>query len=145
MASIISFQGVQKHFKDLHVLQDIDLEVQAGEVLVVFGPSGSGKSTLIRTVNRLERIDGGQLLVLGQALHDPRPANLRTLAARNGGQFPADKVRRIIDGREQPRAHGGGDMPVWGHEYSRALAGQGERKVQENLDNLVEFLETIQE
>ena len=72
MASIISFQGVQKHFKDLHVLQDIDLEVQAGEVLVVFGPSGSGKSTLIRTVNRLERIDGGQLLVLGQALHDPR-------------------------------------------------------------------------
>jgi len=76
---------------------------------------------------------------------EPRPANLRTLAARNGGPFPSAKVRRIIDGREQPRAHGHGDMPVWGHEYSRALAGQGERKVQENLDNLVEFLETIQE
>jgi ABC-type polar amino acid transport system ATPase subunit len=72
LASIISFQGVQKRFKDLHVLHDIDLEVSPGEVLVVFGPSGSGKSTLIRTVNRLERIDGGQLWVLGQALHDPR-------------------------------------------------------------------------
>lgn len=79
----------------------------------------------------------------GQQL-DPRPANLRTLSARNGGQFPADKVRRIIDGREHARGHGDGDMPVWGHEYSRALAGQGERKVQENLDALVAFLETLQ-
>jgi mono/diheme cytochrome c family protein len=86
------------------------------------------------------RGDGAQGLKL-----DPRPANLRTLAARNGGHFPADKVRRIIDGRDQGRAHGDGKMPVWGHEYSRALAGQGERMVQENLDNLVEFLETIQE
>ncbi len=72
MTSIISFRGVQKRFKDLHVLRDIDLEVQQGEVLVIFGPSGSGKSTLIRCVNRLERIDGGELFVLGQALHDPR-------------------------------------------------------------------------
>lgn len=86
------------------------------------------------------RGDGAQGLEL-----DPRPANLRSLAARNGGQFPADKLRRIIDGREQSRAHGDGKMPVWGHEYSRALAGQGERMVQQNLDNLVEFLETIQE
>ncbi len=54
---MISIKGVNKHFGDLHVLKDINLEVDRGQVIVVLGPSGSGKSTLCRTINRLETID----------------------------------------------------------------------------------------
>ena len=50
---MVSMQGVQKWFGDLHVLQDINLEIRPGEVVVVIGPSGSGKSTLCRAINRL--------------------------------------------------------------------------------------------
>ena len=76
---------------------------------------------------------------------DPRPANLRALSARNGGRFPAERVRRIIDGRDHARGHGDGEMPVWGHEYRRALAAAGERMVQDNLDALVKYLGSIQD
>ncbi|QYG95371.1 amino acid ABC transporter ATP-binding protein [Iamia sp. SCSIO 61187] len=57
---------VQKHFGPLHVLRDIELEVGRGEVVVVIGPSGSGKSTLCRTINRLEPIDSGLILIDGE-------------------------------------------------------------------------------
>ena len=60
--------GVQKWFGDLHVLQDIDLDVARGEVVVVIGPSGSGKSTLCRTINRLEPIEQGEITIDGQRL-----------------------------------------------------------------------------
>ncbi|MET4164288.1 glutamate transport system ATP-binding protein [Gordonia terrae] len=73
---MIAMRGVQKHFGSLHVLKDIDLEVPAGQVVVVLGPSGSGKSTLCRTINRLEPIDGGEILVEGQVL----PAEGKDLA-----------------------------------------------------------------
>ncbi|HEY4267156.1 MAG TPA: amino acid ABC transporter ATP-binding protein [Galbitalea sp.] len=65
---MVSLTGVNKHFGDLHVLQDISLTVAAGEVVVVVGPSGSGKSTLCRTINRLEPIDSGDIAIDGQAL-----------------------------------------------------------------------------
>ncbi|SFM76716.1 amino acid ABC transporter ATP-binding protein, PAAT family [Pseudonocardia ammonioxydans] len=65
---MVRMAGVQKHFGDLHVLRDIDLEVARGEVVVVLGPSGSGKSTLCRTINRLEPIDTGTIEVDGCAL-----------------------------------------------------------------------------
>ena len=64
----IELVHVDKHYGDLHVLRDINLTVDKGEVLVVIGPSGSGKSTLIRTINRLETIDSGQILIEGEAL-----------------------------------------------------------------------------
>ena len=73
---MIRMAGVNKHFGDLHVLKDIDLEVDRGQVVVVAGPSGSGKSTLCRTVNRLEPIDSGTIEVDGQ----PLPAEGRALA-----------------------------------------------------------------
>ena len=60
--------GVQKWFGELHVLQDIDLDVARGEVVVVIGPSGSGKSTLCRTINRLEPIEQGEITIDGQRL-----------------------------------------------------------------------------
>ena len=56
---MIRMAGVDKHFGELHVLRDINLEVDTGQVVVVLGPSGSGKSTLCRTINRLEPIDSG--------------------------------------------------------------------------------------
>lgn len=65
---MVSIQGVQKWFGKLHVLQDINLEVSAGEVVVVIGPSGSGKSTLCRTINRLETIDEGTISIEGKKL-----------------------------------------------------------------------------
>ena len=74
---LVQLSGVQKHFGDLHVLKDIDLEVAAGEVVVVLGPSGSGKSTLCRTINRLETIDEGEIRIEGTVL----PTSGKGLAA----------------------------------------------------------------
>ncbi len=74
---VIELRHVEKHFGDLHVLRDVSLKVGKGEVLVVIGPSGSGKSTLIRTINRLETIDAGDILIEGT----PLPQEGRQLAA----------------------------------------------------------------
>ncbi|MGO3325137.1 amino acid ABC transporter ATP-binding protein [Gordonia sp. (in: high G+C Gram-positive bacteria)] len=67
---MISMTKVQKHFGDLHVLRDIDIEIPRGQVVVVLGPSGSGKSTLCRTINRLEPIDSGEIRINGELLPD---------------------------------------------------------------------------
>ena len=73
---MISIRGVNKHFGALHVLRDVNLEVQRGQVVVVLGPSGSGKSTLCRTINRLETIDSGSIEIDGR----PLPLEGRALA-----------------------------------------------------------------
>jgi len=65
---VIELRHVDKHYGSLHVLKDINLEVDKGEVLVIIGPSGSGKSTLCRTINRLETIDSGDILIEGKPL-----------------------------------------------------------------------------
>ena len=62
---VIEMIHVDKHFGSLHVLKDINLKVRKGEVVVIIGPSGSGKSTLCRTINRLETIDSGEILIDG--------------------------------------------------------------------------------
>jgi ABC-type polar amino acid transport system ATPase subunit len=69
---IIEFRGVDKFFGDFHVLKDIDFSVDEGEVVVVIGPSGSGKSTLLRCINGLEEVSGGELVVDGFPVHDPK-------------------------------------------------------------------------
>ncbi|HXI54966.1 MAG TPA: amino acid ABC transporter ATP-binding protein [Polyangia bacterium] len=69
---MIRFRDVNKWFGKIHVLRDVNLAVEPGEVVVVCGPSGSGKSTMIRTINKLEPIDAGQLVVDGQDLGDPK-------------------------------------------------------------------------
>ncbi len=74
---VIELRNVNKHYGDLHVLQDINLKVGKGEVVVVIGPSGSGKSTLCRTINRLETIDSGEILIEGA----PLPVEGKELAA----------------------------------------------------------------
>ena len=73
---VIELSHVEKHYGSLHVLKDINLEVDKGEVLVIIGPSGSGKSTLCRTINRLETIDSGKILIEGK----PLPQEGRELA-----------------------------------------------------------------
>ena len=83
---MITFKGVHKWFKKLHVLNEVHLHVEQGEVLVVCGPSGSGKSTLIRTINRIEPIDRGTLIVDGMDLSDPK-TDINKLRAEIGFVF----------------------------------------------------------
>jgi glutamate transport system ATP-binding protein len=66
--ALVSLNGVNKHYGQLHVLKDINLQVKKGEVVVVIGPSGSGKSTLCRAINRLETIEGGTISIDGKVL-----------------------------------------------------------------------------
>jgi glutamate transport system ATP-binding protein len=77
---LVVLEGVNKHFGPLHVLQDVDTTVGRGEVVVVIGPSGSGKSTLCRTINRLEPIDSGRIIVDGQPLPEEGKALARLRA-----------------------------------------------------------------
>ena len=74
---IIVCRDVHKWFGQLHVLRGIDMTVSAGEVMVIFGPSGSGKSTFIRTINRLEEHQRGQIIVDGIELSN----DIRNIAA----------------------------------------------------------------
>ena len=75
-APMIRIERVEKHFGELHVLKDINLEVAAGQVVVVLGPSGSGKSTLCRAINRLEPVDSGVI----EVDDEPLPAEGKDLA-----------------------------------------------------------------
>jgi glutamate transport system ATP-binding protein len=74
--ALIVLENVNKWFGPLHVLQDVNLSVDRGEVVVVIGPSGSGKSTLCRAINRLEPINSGTITFDGQ----PLPAEGKSLA-----------------------------------------------------------------
>jgi glutamate transport system ATP-binding protein len=74
---LIELRDVNKYYGELHVLQDINLTVGKGEVVVVIGPSGSGKSTLCRAINRLETIASGTISLDGR----PLPAEGKALAS----------------------------------------------------------------
>ncbi|TWF73628.1 amino acid ABC transporter ATP-binding protein [Kitasatospora viridis] len=74
--ALLQLRGVNKRYGQAHVLRDVDLDVAAGEVVVLLGPSGSGKSTLCRCVNRLETVDSGEIVLDGT----PLPAEGRELA-----------------------------------------------------------------
>ena len=83
---MIQFHSVHKWFKDLHVLNDVNLQVKQVEVVVVCGPSGSGKSTLIRAINKLEPIQKGKLVVDGKDISDPK-TDINRLRAEIGFVF----------------------------------------------------------
>ncbi|MGL4387122.1 MAG: amino acid ABC transporter ATP-binding protein [Snodgrassella alvi] len=83
---MIEFKNVHKWFKDLHVINGVNLNVSQGEVVVVCGPSGSGKSTLIRTVNQLEKIQQGEIWVDGINVADPK-ADLNRVRTEVGFVF----------------------------------------------------------
>ncbi len=86
MHPMIMFSSINKWYGEYHALTDITAEVKRGEVVVLCGPSGSGKSTLIRTVNRLEDIQKGQILFDGQDVNGT-DANLNRLRSRVGFVF----------------------------------------------------------
>ncbi len=86
MVAIVEFRAVNKWFGRLHVLRDINLAIEPGEVVVVIGPSGSGKSTLVRCINRLEAVDSGELIVGGVHVEDPR-TDVRALRQEIGMVF----------------------------------------------------------
>ena len=122
---VIELRHVEKHYGDLHVLKDINLSVHKGEVVVVIGPSGSGKSTLCRTINRLETIDSGEILMFQQfnlfahmtildnvtlgpidVLHEPKEQAKKEamdLLARVGVAEQAGKVPAQLSGGQQQR------------------------------------------
>lgn len=97
--ALVRMSDVNKHFGELHVLQDINLTVGLGEVVVVIGPSGSGKSTLCRTINRLETIDSGEITIDGVVLPEEGKA-LATLRADVGMVFQSFNLfahKSIVD------------------------------------------------
>ncbi|MDX5629403.1 MULTISPECIES: amino acid ABC transporter ATP-binding protein [unclassified Brenneria] len=86
MRPMIMFNKVSKWYGDYQALTDLNAEIKSGEVVVVCGPSGSGKSTLIRTVNRLEPIEQGQILFDGIDIHGTS-TRLNQLRTRIGFVF----------------------------------------------------------
>jgi len=84
--SFISIRGARKSFGDVRALDGVDHEVAKGEVVLVIGPSGSGKSTLLRSVNRLERLDSGEILIDGDLVTAPH-ADLRRIREEAGMVF----------------------------------------------------------
>lgn len=84
----ILISNVCKSYGDYNVLKNVDAEVARGEVVVICGPSGSGKSTLIRTVNRLEEINSGSIMLDGQDIHAAtKTRELNLLRSRVGFVF----------------------------------------------------------
>jgi polar amino acid transport system ATP-binding protein len=69
---LISIQHLSKHFGDLEVLRDVNIDIERGQVVVILGPSGSGKSTLLRCINLLEKPTGGHIFIEGTEITNPK-------------------------------------------------------------------------
>ncbi|HEY2928337.1 glutamine ABC transporter ATP-binding protein GlnQ [Piscinibacter sp.] len=83
---MVEFAGVTKRFGKTVVLEEVDLQIGQGEVVVLIGPSGSGKSTLLRCINALEQIDGGDLHVDGLSVRGNK-AQVREIRQEAGMVF----------------------------------------------------------
>ena len=94
---LVELSKVNKWFGDLHVLKDIDLAISHREVVVVIGPSGSGKSTLCRCINRLERIQSGEIRIDGTVIPEEGKA-LAPPAGRRRHGLPVVQPVRPQDG-----------------------------------------------
>ncbi len=96
---MILFRQVEKHYGDFHVLKDINLQIEQGEVVVVVGPSGSGKSTMLRCINRLETITSGDLKVNNHTVNDKK-TNINKLRRDIGMVFQHFNLyphKKVID------------------------------------------------
>ncbi|WP_057491470.1 amino acid ABC transporter ATP-binding protein [Streptococcus orisasini] len=85
--ALITFKNVEKYYGDYHALRNINLEIEKGQVVVLLGPSGSGKSTLIRTINALESINSGELIVNGHEVTNASNKDLVQLRKEVGMVF----------------------------------------------------------
>ena len=84
---LVEFKHVEKYYGDYHALRDINLSFEKGQVVVLLGPSGSGKSTLIRTINALESIDQGELIVNNHLVNQANSKELVELRKEVGMVF----------------------------------------------------------
>ena len=96
LAPLIELRHVDKHYGSLRVLKDITLSVHKGEVVAIIGPSGSGKSTLCRTINRLETIDSGEIVIDGEVLPQ-EGKKLAELRAQVGMVFQSFNLFALLD------------------------------------------------
>ena len=85
--ALVEFKNVEKYYGDYHALRNINLSFEKGQVVVLLGPSGSGKSTLIRTINALEGIDQGSLIVNGHEVANTAAKDLVNLRKEVGMVF----------------------------------------------------------
>ena len=125
---LVVLKGVNKHFGELHVLQDIDLSIGKGEVVVVIGPSGSGKSTLCRTINRLETFESGTITIDGKPLPE-EGKELAQLRADVGHGLPVVQPVRPQDDPRQRHAR-----PDQGRARSRKA--EAEKRAMELLERV---------
>jgi len=72
------------------------------------------------------------------------PPDLTILAKRNGGEYPSEKVQRIVDGRNPLKGHGGPEMPIWGDAFKNADTGYDEQRVREKIRSIVDYVRTLQ-
>lgn len=96
---VLRIEGLKKSYGDNVVIDGLDLEVRAGEVIVVIGPSGCGKSTLLRCINALEDIQGGRILLEGQEV-DGKSKNIAQIRQKLGMVFQSYDLfphKTIID------------------------------------------------
>ena len=118
---MIEFKNVHKWFGSIHVLNDINLFIKPGEVVVVCGPSGSGKSTLIRCINRLEPIQKGNIVVDGMSLND-RKTNLTKLRAE------VERLWGMPGGEDRQFHRAAGGPHSYGDRNHQCLCGvEGDR------------------
>jgi ABC-type polar amino acid transport system ATPase subunit len=146
--ALIEFKHVRKSFGTHEVLRDVSNVVRRREAVVIIGPSGSGKSTLLRTVNRLETINSGEVIVDGVSVHDPH-TNVNQLRSRVGmvqqsfNLFPQmtvlanitlapRKVKGIAKEVAERRAHellGMVGIPEKAESYPARLSGGQQQRV----------------
>jgi general L-amino acid transport system ATP-binding protein len=124
---IIQCTDVHKWFDQFHALRGVDMEVEKGQVVVIFGPSGSGKSTFIRTLNRLEEHQQGTIVIDGIELtHDLR--NIATIRSEIGMVFQSFNLFPHLTVLQNVTL-----APIWVRKWPKAKAEQAARQLLERV------------